>query len=351
MSPRTPPPARTQTNVFGQPAAAAGAATIAGLLGPAASTGQSAAAADQSPAATGPATAQPAEATGEAARKAALAKQAAAEAAERDEAERAETARRREAAEREAAERQKAAEREEAANRDEAERAEAARRREAAEREAAEREAAERRELELAAAERREIARVADVQAAADLVVSRGTDRGEQRDLAVLSARLEYAVASADDGVTPTPLEVPPHLRSRVAEEVARAKKRGERSTMTVVLLQAIGAAHVSGALAHRVRAYQEGQKHQVPLFGTVTVGTAPRGNTVRLQFTPPARDRAVIDVLSSWYGVPMVVLVRLALEERYQRARKVRGESKLADDNDGGTQGAAESSSTQVTE
>jgi hypothetical protein len=140
------------------------------------------------------------------------------------------------------------------------------------------------------------------------------------RTRALLQEALERAASEAPAGNVPTPLEVAPHLHQKVLAEVARDKKRGVSSTMTTVLLRSIGEAHQSGRLDELVAGHKAGQKRSVPLFGTITVGTAPRGTTVRLQFSPSSRDRAVIDVLAQWHAVPMVVLVRLVLEDRYQR-------------------------------
>jgi len=182
---------------------------------------------------------------------------------------------------------------------------------------AAEDEAERTRIARYAAHEREELERRADSEPTPQ---PQEYEPARPRTRALLQEALERAASEAAAGNVPTPLEVAPYLHQKVLAEVARDKKRGVSSTMTTVLLRAIGEAHQSGRLDELVASHKAGQKRSVPLFGTITVGTAPRGTTVRLQFTPSNRDRSVIDVLAQWHAVPMVVLVRLVLEDRYQR-------------------------------
>ncbi|WP_433574181.1 hypothetical protein [Nocardia brasiliensis] len=92
---------------------------------------------------------------------------------------------------------------------------------------------------------------------------------------------------------------------------------------MTTLVLYAIGEAHESGRMDELVKAHKAGERHKVPLFGNLKVGTAPRGETKRMQFQPPTTARIMVDILAAWHRVDFVVLVRLALEAQYGRKTK----------------------------
>jgi hypothetical protein len=145
------------------------------------------------------------------------------------------------------------------------------------------------------------------------------------RSSSALDALMAAIVRVPSVGKVPTPLEIAPHLHEHVKNEVASNRRRSTPSTMTTVVLGAIGDAHESGRLAELAAAHKAGEKQNVPLFGRLTVGTAPRGSTVRLQFAPDSTPKLMTEILTAWHRIPLVVLVRLVLEDRYKRTRKSR--------------------------
>ncbi|MFE3029532.1 hypothetical protein, partial [Nocardia tengchongensis] len=112
-------------------------------------------------------------------------------------------------------------------------------------------------------------------------------------------------------------------VHQKLKSEANRHSRPDSPSTMTTLVLQAIGAAHENGKLAELVEAHKAGERHKVPLFGNLKVGKAPRGETKRMQFQPPTTARIMIDILATWYRVDFVVLVRLALDAQFKRAKK----------------------------
>ncbi|MFI8977314.1 hypothetical protein ACIGO9_30835 [Nocardia asteroides] len=148
------------------------------------------------------------------------------------------------------------------------------------------------------------------------------------------------AVASVPaSGKAPVPLEIAPHLHQKLKAESHANKARGRVPTMTGIVLEAIGKAHDSDRLAQLVEAHKKGERHNVPLFGQLVAGTAPRGTTLRMQFGPDSTARFVAEVLAAWHQVGFVVLVRLAVADRYKRGSRgtaeVAGQRDLVDAED----------------
>jgi hypothetical protein len=214
--------------------------------------------------------------------------------------------------------------REEAARREAEESAEEQRRTERQRIEQQQREEAERLEAAAEASRAREEAErraVAEAEAEDD---QDDTD-DESSDKPTLDELIATAIAAAEEaGSAPTPLEIPPRLHDAAKDLVGKRKKTGQRATMTSIVLEAIGEAQTSGALSELTAAYRAGQTHEVPLFGNVLMGgPAPRGATQRLQFIPSPVHKAMVNAYAIWYEVPLVVLVRLALENKFPVKRR----------------------------
>ncbi|MFE3081409.1 hypothetical protein [Nocardia tengchongensis] len=153
-------------------------------------------------------------------------------------------------------------------------------------------------------------------------IVSRIATLTNRSDLA-LGTLLEAVLEVPATGKDQMPLEIAPTVHQKLKSEANRHSRPGSPSTMTTLVLQAIGAAHENGKLAELVEAHKAGERHKVPLFGNLKVGKAPRGETKRMQFQPPTTARIMIDILATWYRVDFVVLVRLALDAQFKRAKK----------------------------
>lgn len=150
---------------------------------------------------------------------------------------------------------------------------------------------------------------------------------GDPAYVNALLERIYEAIPPA--GKFAEPLDVAPHLHQKVKAEVARQRRRGEGATVTTVVLEAVGEAHAAGKIPALIEGLRGGARRKVPVFGNLTVGTAPRGAAVKMQFAPDARSRMMLDVFTAWYRVQRVKLVRLVLEDRYRREpRKNAGES-----------------------
>ncbi|MEU8901264.1 hypothetical protein AB0C65_35725 [Nocardia sp. NPDC048505] len=150
---------------------------------------------------------------------------------------------------------------------------------------------------------------------------------GDHAYLDALQKRIYESTPPA--GKHPEPLDVAPNLHSRVKTEAQRQRRQGDGATVTTVILEAIGDAHARGKIPELIASFRGGERHRVPLFGNVKVGTAPRGATVKMQFAPDSRSRMMLDVLTAWYRVPRVNLVRLVLEDRYRRKKAAPGKPK----------------------
>lgn len=137
-------------------------------------------------------------------------------------------------------------------------------------------------------------------------------------------------------GKAQIPLEIAPHLHQKLKAEASanRRKGPGTASTMTTLVLVAIGEAHESGRLKQLAQKHKTGERHKVPLFGNIAIGKTPRGQTMRLQFAPPTTAKTMADILAAWHRVGFVVLVRLAVEDYFdRRSRKATRDSGAAVD------------------
>lgn len=146
-------------------------------------------------------------------------------------------------------------------------------------------------------------------------------------------------------GKVQTPLEIAPHLHQKLKAEATANRARNKVPTMTGIVLQAIGEAHESGRLTELVEAHKAGERHNVPLFGQLVAGTAPRGTTLRMQFQPTSTAKIVAEILASWHQIDFVVLVRLALEDHYKPRKK----SKATAEATGGESATTNSDADQV--
>ncbi|MEV6071886.1 hypothetical protein AB0L82_35555 [Nocardia sp. NPDC052001] len=146
-----------------------------------------------------------------------------------------------------------------------------------------------------------------------------------KRDDEVLAALLEAVLEVPSTGKDQLPLEISPSAHQKLKAAANRYSRPGAPSTMTTLVLEAIGATHESGKLGEFVDAHKAGERHKVPLFGNVKVGKAPRGEAKRMQFQPPNTATIMIDILAAWYRVDFVVLARLALDAHFnKRGRKI---------------------------
>jgi len=165
-------------------------------------------------------------------------------------------------------------------------------------------------------------------------VDERDAEARAERDIkteAALGKILEVVAQEPSAGKAQMPLEIAPPLHQKLKAEAAANKRRGPgtASTMTAVAMVAIGEAETDGVLKQLVAKHKDGERHRMPLFGNIVMGTAPRGETMRMQFAPPTASKTVIDLLAAWYQVDFVVLVRLAVTHRYGRKKNAAVESK----------------------